>query len=107
MEGLCICANLYKVDLIDSMIVVDPQRRLTIEECLNHPWLTKLASGKETLAGKARVLRRIPTRLGSDKEIPLTEYIAPSEESEGLKAGPSLPDSKFTTSQTKGKGKLS
>lgn len=29
------------VDLIDSMLVVDPNRRYTIDQCLSHPWMTQ------------------------------------------------------------------
>ncbi|KAG6007788.1 hypothetical protein E4U21_005507 [Claviceps maximensis] len=29
------------LDLIDSMLVVDPERRFTVEQCLQHPWLTE------------------------------------------------------------------
>ncbi|KAI1108047.1 kinase-like domain-containing protein [Nemania sp. NC0429] len=29
------------LDLIDRMLVVDPDRRYTIDECLKHPWLTQ------------------------------------------------------------------
>ncbi len=28
------------VDLIDSMLVVDPEKRFTIDQCLTHPWMT-------------------------------------------------------------------
>lgn len=28
------------VDLIDSMLIVDPEKRFTIDQCLEHPWLT-------------------------------------------------------------------
>jgi serine/threonine-protein kinase CHEK2 len=31
------------LDLIDSMIVVDPGKRLTAAQCLQHPWLTEVA----------------------------------------------------------------
>jgi serine/threonine-protein kinase CHEK2 len=27
------------LDLIDSMLVVDPERRLTVAQCLEHPWM--------------------------------------------------------------------
>jgi serine/threonine-protein kinase Chk2 len=27
------------LDLIDSMIVVDVEKRFTVKECLNHPWM--------------------------------------------------------------------
>lgn len=35
------CANLGVVDLIDSMLVVDPNRRYTVDQCLSHPWMTQ------------------------------------------------------------------
>ena len=28
------------LDLIDKMLVIDPEQRATIDECLEHPWLT-------------------------------------------------------------------
>ncbi|KAK3383239.1 kinase-like domain-containing protein [Lasiosphaeria ovina] len=33
------------LDLIDCMLVVDPERRYTIDQCLAHPWMTKKAPG--------------------------------------------------------------
>lgn len=33
------------VDLIDSMLVVDPERRFTIDQCLSHPWMTQNLPG--------------------------------------------------------------
>jgi serine/threonine-protein kinase CHEK2 len=27
------------VDLIDAMLVVDPEKRFTIDQCLSHPWM--------------------------------------------------------------------
>ena len=29
------------LDLIDKMLIVDPERRATIDECLEHPWVTQ------------------------------------------------------------------
>lgn len=29
------------VDLIDSMLVVDPERRFSVDQCLAHPWMTQ------------------------------------------------------------------
>lgn len=31
----------FVVDLIDSMLIVDPEKRFTIDQCLQHPWLTQ------------------------------------------------------------------
>lgn len=28
------------LDLIDSMLIVDPQKRFTVDQCLAHPWMT-------------------------------------------------------------------
>ncbi|KAI3393617.1 hypothetical protein diail_3881 [Diaporthe ilicicola] len=28
------------LDLIDSMLVVDPEKRFTVDQCLDHPWMT-------------------------------------------------------------------
>ncbi|EXF76340.1 hypothetical protein CFIO01_10246 [Colletotrichum fioriniae PJ7] len=33
------------IDLIDSMLVVDPDRRFTVDQCLNHPWMTQNQPG--------------------------------------------------------------
>ncbi|EFQ26246.1 uncharacterized protein GLRG_01390 [Colletotrichum graminicola M1.001] len=33
------------LDLIDSMLVVDPERRYTVDQCLNHPWMTQNQPG--------------------------------------------------------------
>ncbi|KAJ4144780.1 hypothetical protein LMH87_003650 [Akanthomyces muscarius] len=29
------------LDLIDSMLIVDPEKRFTVDQCLAHPWLTQ------------------------------------------------------------------
>ncbi|CAK7225257.1 serine/threonine protein kinase [Sporothrix curviconia] len=31
------------LDLIDSMLVVDPERRFTIDQCISHPWMNESA----------------------------------------------------------------
>ncbi|KAF2963129.1 hypothetical protein GQX73_g10441 [Xylaria multiplex] len=33
------------LDLIDSMLVVDPSKRFTIDQCMAHPWMTERISG--------------------------------------------------------------
>lgn len=33
------------LDLIDSMLVVDPEKRFTVDQCLAHPWMTSSAPG--------------------------------------------------------------
>jgi serine/threonine protein kinase len=99
------CANRYKVDLIDSMLVVDPERRFTIDQCLAHPWLTQLARGQEPFAKEGPVLHRIPTLLGSGKMALFPTDVALSEESERPKPGHSVPNTKFTMFEAKGNSK--
>ncbi|KAI0817756.1 SMAD/FHA protein kinase [Xylaria sp. FL0064] len=33
------------LDLIDHMLVVDPEKRFTVDQCLQHPWLTQKSLG--------------------------------------------------------------
>ncbi|KAH7328770.1 kinase-like domain-containing protein [Stachybotrys elegans] len=39
------------LDLIDSMLVVDPERRFTIDQCLAHPWLTQTTNVNDSTNG--------------------------------------------------------
>lgn len=56
------------LDLIDSMLVVDPERRFTIDQCLSHPWMTQgmpnVADSTDGLVGgiKGLDVRRGPVR---------------------------------------------
>ncbi|ODA82968.1 hypothetical protein RJ55_01477 [Drechmeria coniospora] len=57
------------LDLIDSMLVVDPEKRFTIEQCLSHPWLTQNTPGVDDSTGGLvggiaglEVQRRAPVR---------------------------------------------
>ena len=45
------CANNVTVDLIDSMLVVDPERRFSIDQCLSHPWLTQTSTNVNDSTG--------------------------------------------------------
>ncbi|KAL1884247.1 hypothetical protein VTK73DRAFT_3231 [Phialemonium thermophilum] len=64
------------LDLIDSMLVVDPEKRFTIDQCLSHPWITTnmphpndstngLVSGIAGLEMNRRGVRRERTLLSS------------------------------------------
>ncbi|CAH0026669.1 unnamed protein product [Clonostachys rhizophaga] len=57
------------LDLIDSMLVVDPEKRYTIDQCLAHPWLTQKAPAVNDSTGGLvgglaglEVNRRAPAR---------------------------------------------
>lgn len=76
-------ANLQIVDLIDSMLVVDPKKRFTIEQCLAHAWLTQAVPGQEESAKSAPVLRRQPTMLGSSQVMPSPTYDASEAKGKG------------------------
>ncbi|KAL2111490.1 hypothetical protein VUR80DRAFT_9980 [Thermomyces stellatus] len=86
------------LDLIDSMLVVDPNKRYTIDQCLSHPWMTQnmpnandstggLVGGIAGLEVNRRGVPRERTLLSSlntvqvaqripagDKGIPVTVY---------------------------------
>ncbi|KAL2277333.1 hypothetical protein FJTKL_00053 [Diaporthe vaccinii] len=95
------------LNLIDSMLAVEPQRRFTIEKCLTHPWLTQSAPGQEVLDRPGPVLRRKPTMLRPGQVVPLSAYVASSKELQGSKPRYSPPDPVVTVSEDKGKGKFS
>ncbi|KAM0546671.1 hypothetical protein ACHAPJ_010708 [Fusarium lateritium] len=57
------------LDLIDSMLIVDPEKRFTIDQCLQHPWLTQSAPAVNDSTGGLvggiaglEVNRRAPAR---------------------------------------------
>lgn len=106
-DGLLIYANLHIVDLIDKMIVLGPESRLTIDQCIAHPWLTQIPPGQELFARTAPVLHRKPTLLGSGQVAPSSTYFASSRELQvpGPARVYSPPASTIMTSETVGKGK--
>lgn len=95
---MTIVLTLGVVDLIDSMLVVDPNKRYTIDQCLSHPWMTQnmpnandstggLVGGIAGLEVNRRGVPRERTLLSSlntvqvaqripagDKGIPVTVY---------------------------------
>ena len=57
------------MDLIDSMLVVDPEKRFTVDQCLSHPWLTQAPTNVNDSTGGLvggiaglEVNRRAPVR---------------------------------------------
>ncbi len=74
------------VDLIDSMLVVDPNRRFTVDQCLAHPWLTQkplglndstngLVSGLAGLEMSRRAPFRERTLLSSINTVHVTDRV--------------------------------
>ena len=41
------CENPLAVDLVEKMLVFNPEKRYSIEECLNHPYLKNMREGME------------------------------------------------------------
>lgn len=107
MDCVLMCANLQIVELIDSMLVVDPGLRFTIEQCLAHPWLTQAAPEKGKFAKPAPVLRRKPTMLGSDQVAPSSIHIVSSKELKGPEPEHLPPNPVISTTETKAEGKIS
>ncbi|PNY29620.1 Eukaryotic translation initiation factor 3 subunit M [Tolypocladium capitatum] len=75
------------LDLIDSMLVVDPDKRFTIDQCLSHPWLTQSAPAVNDSTGGLvggiaglEVNRRAPVRertlLASVNSVQVTAQLA-------------------------------
>lgn len=74
------------VDLIDSMLIVDPEKRYTIDQCLQHPWLTQsspsvndstggLVGGIASLQVQRRAAARERTLLSSLNTVEVTAQL--------------------------------
>ncbi|ODH47205.1 CAMK/RAD53 protein kinase [Paracoccidioides brasiliensis] len=76
------------LDLIDRMLTVDPGKRLTIDECLEHPWLTgrgkylSITDSTDGLTGamgkldfSKRKMARERTLISSINELPSSQVI--------------------------------
>lgn len=86
------CVDFLLVDLIDSMLVVDPERRFTVKQCMAHPWMTAgtAARGDITGASVPRDLsleRRVRGRRSpessdayTDNEGEVSDYVFSEEE---------------------------
>ncbi|KAB5580825.1 kinase-like domain-containing protein [Coniochaeta sp. 2T2.1] len=75
------------LDLIDSMLVVDPEKRFTVDQCLAHPWMTAqppnpndstngLVSGVAGLEVNRRGVHRERTLLASINEVKVANKVA-------------------------------
>lgn len=93
------------LDLIDRMVTVDPEKRITIDECLEHPWTTgreiaptQLMNSMDSTDGLVGQLtqldfsRRKPARertlLSDINDIRVSRVIDASEDQEGNSQGP-------------------
>lgn len=84
------------VDLIDSMLIVDPERRFTVDQCLVHPWLTQNAPGVNDSTGGLvggiaglEVNRRAPARertlLATLNTVQVTAHVAIGDDKSPVK----------------------
>ncbi|OAA33781.1 checkpoint kinase 2-like protein [Moelleriella libera RCEF 2490] len=84
------------LDLIDSMLIVDPERRFTVDQCLVHPWLTQNAPGVNDSTGGLvggiaglEVNRRAPARertlLATLNTVQVTAHVAIGDDKSPVK----------------------
>ncbi|KAF4581016.1 CAMK/RAD53 protein kinase [Ophiocordyceps camponoti-floridani] len=84
------------LDLIDSMLMVDPANRFTIDQCLGHPWLTQNTPGANDSTGGLvggiaglEVERRAPHRertlLASLNSVEVTAQLPTGEDRSPVK----------------------
>ncbi|KAK2591829.1 serine/threonine protein kinase [Conoideocrella luteorostrata] len=84
------------LDLIDSMLVVDPERRYTVDQCLSHPWLTQNTPGVNDSTGGLvgglaglEVNRRAPVRertlLAKLNSVQVTAHVAVGDDKAPVK----------------------
>ncbi|KID91208.1 checkpoint kinase 2-like protein [Metarhizium guizhouense ARSEF 977] len=84
------------LDLIDSMLIVDPERRFTVEQCLAHPWMTQNSPGVNDSTGGLvggiaglEVNRRAPARertlLATLNSVQVTAQVAVGDDKAPVK----------------------
>jgi serine/threonine-protein kinase Chk2 len=84
------------VDLIDAMLVVDPRKRFTVDQCLAHPWMTTeepsvndstngLVNGLAGLEVNRRGVHRERTLLSSINTVQVTNRVPMGENQPYLK----------------------
>ena len=93
------------LDLIDRMLTVDSEKRITVEECLEHPWVTnrefKLTDSTDGLTGamdqldfSKRKMGRERTLLSSINDIKISKVIEYQDNSMLVKVFEKNPDGK-------------
>ncbi|MCJ1397106.1 hypothetical protein MMC11_000298 [Xylographa trunciseda] len=84
------------LDLIDRMLVVDPEKRYSIDECLEHPWITQkipnpadstdgLTGAMDQLDFSKRKMARERTLLSSINDVKISKVITIDEGKEAVK----------------------
>jgi serine/threonine-protein kinase Chk2 len=102
------------LDLIDRMLTVDVEKRITVEECLEHPWTTKrnisLTDSTEGLTGQLAGLdftRRKPQRertlLSSINDVKIEKVINTQPDKPPVKVFDKKPAPQVRTVETNGK----
>ncbi|KAA6415495.1 MAG: CAMK RAD53 kinase [Lasallia pustulata] len=93
------------LDLIDKMLTVDIDKRISIDDCLEHPWITQrtinLADSAESLAGamndldfSKRKFQRERTLLSSINDVKISKVIEFQDENFQVKLYEKNPDGK-------------
>ena len=89
--------NAKTVDLIDSMLVVDPDRRFTVDQCLSHPWMLAETPGvNDSTNGLVSGLAGLEVnRRGVVRERTLLSSINTVQVASRVPLGPNRPDLKI------------
>ena len=93
------------LDLIDRMLTVDVEKRITIDECLEHPWVTqKMPSATDSTDGltgamgqldfSKRKIARERTLLSSINDVKVERVIHISDDKPPVKVWEKNPDNK-------------
>jgi len=102
------------LDLIDRMLTVDVEKRITVEECLEHPWTTQrnisVTDSTEGLTGALSNLdfsRRKPQRertlLSSINDVKIEKVINTQPDQQPVKVYEKKPAPQVRTVETNGK----
>lgn len=84
------------LDLIDRMLTVDVEKRITVDECLEHPWITEkplsltdstdgLTGAMQTLDFSKRKIQRERTLLSELNDVRVSRVIDPEEDAPSVK----------------------
>ena len=105
------------LDLIDRMLTVDVEKRITIDECLEHPWVTQrrltvtdstdgLTGAMDQLDFSKRKLARERTLLSSINDVKVERVIHVNDDKPPIKVWEKNPDNKSQQKDTTRNGAL-